>query len=198
MRQPDPEGKKRPADDLQMVAESVGLPQRVVNRPNGSTYEQVVEFAADGVSATVRVWRGCCHRARCRRAPPLPLSGGSANSARLFVESNAAVGRPVLNGYVTDAGTLGVPGAARERDAGWRGRRARPSRTARKGRLTTPSWRPSRTCRFPDRLGLEGMIRGRHGHLGGVRRGGGRRPTERRRHAERVAWTSLRMAAGSE
>ena len=48
LSQPDPEGLKRPAEDLAVVVESVGLPQRIDNRPGGSTFEQVVEFTADG------------------------------------------------------------------------------------------------------------------------------------------------------
>src|SRR5262249_37712178 len=37
--QPDPDGQKRPSDDLVLVAESSGLPQRIDNRPSGATYE---------------------------------------------------------------------------------------------------------------------------------------------------------------
>src|SRR5205823_1904996 len=44
LHQPDPEGRKRPADDFRVVAESAGPPQRLSNGLNGATYEQVVEL----------------------------------------------------------------------------------------------------------------------------------------------------------
>src|SRR5262249_27709191 len=44
LRQLDPEGKKRPADDFEVVAVPGGLPQRLDNDPRAATYEQVVEF----------------------------------------------------------------------------------------------------------------------------------------------------------
>src|SRR5205807_9036983 len=47
LRQRDPSGAKLPADDLEVVAYSTGLPQRLANRPDAAVYEQTVEFTAD-------------------------------------------------------------------------------------------------------------------------------------------------------
>lgn len=43
VRQPDPDGKARPADDLDVVAQSVGRPTRLEQSANAATYEVVVE-----------------------------------------------------------------------------------------------------------------------------------------------------------
>ena len=43
LRQIDPTGTKQPADDFQVVGESVGLPQQLDNQPNSAVYEQTVE-----------------------------------------------------------------------------------------------------------------------------------------------------------
>ena len=44
LRQLDPTGTKQPADDFQVVAQTVGLPQRLDNQPDSAVYEQTVEF----------------------------------------------------------------------------------------------------------------------------------------------------------
>src|SRR5207248_4659254 len=44
LQQLDPSGKKQPADDLELVAQSVGWPQRLESRLSSATYEQTLEF----------------------------------------------------------------------------------------------------------------------------------------------------------
>ncbi|MGL4551641.1 MAG: hypothetical protein ACRC33_10670, partial [Gemmataceae bacterium] len=48
VRQPDPDGAKRPADDLEVVAQSVGTPVRLEQTANSATYEAVVEVKLSG------------------------------------------------------------------------------------------------------------------------------------------------------
>src|SRR5262249_11976376 len=47
LRQRDPKGEKLAADDLEVIARSEGLPQRLENQPTFAVYEQAVEFVAD-------------------------------------------------------------------------------------------------------------------------------------------------------
>jgi hypothetical protein len=44
LRQLDPSGAKRPADDMEIVAQSVGIPQRLDQSPSSATYEASVVF----------------------------------------------------------------------------------------------------------------------------------------------------------
>ena len=44
LRQRDPQAKQLPADDFEVVGRAQGLPQRLDNEPNASTYEHVLEF----------------------------------------------------------------------------------------------------------------------------------------------------------
>src|SRR5208283_3411903 len=44
LRQREPGGEKIPADEMEVVARSYGLPQRIDNQPDAATYEQTVEF----------------------------------------------------------------------------------------------------------------------------------------------------------
>src|SRR5439155_7071058 len=46
VRQADPAGKQRPSDDVEVVAQSSGLPQRLENQPSYAVYEQTVELEA--------------------------------------------------------------------------------------------------------------------------------------------------------
>ena len=46
LRQRDPSGKKLPADDMEVVAQSETLPLRLLNQASSATYEHAVEFTA--------------------------------------------------------------------------------------------------------------------------------------------------------
>ena len=160
LRQPDPAGAKRPTDDLVMVTESVGLPQRLVNRPSGSTYEQVVEFTADGVSRYGLRLEGLLPQGTLPPgAATLPLTRRVGEiRPRLFVESTAAVGRPVMSGYVTDVGTVGVPGdALRALTVGAVGASGKGQPYSTEGPPYNAELAAKPDVRFPDRLGLQGM-----------------------------------------
>jgi hypothetical protein len=116
LRQLDPAGKTRPADDLEVVAQSAGLPQRLEQTPHGAVYEQTVE---------VVVPRAGRYAVRVEGRPPegtLPpehptIPGARKKSAelrvRLFVTTLAGPGRAVWSDFATDAGSVGVPGDAR-------------------------------------------------------------------------------------
>src|SRR5262249_35865950 len=58
LRQRDPDGKDLPADEFQVVARSAGLPQRLENHRNASTYELILEFTtAKGGRHALRIER---------------------------------------------------------------------------------------------------------------------------------------------
>lgn len=116
LRQLDPAGKQRPADDLELIAQSPPLPQRLEIQPSYGTYEQTVEFTAEQagryvVRLEVRVPEGI----RPPGVPTLPALLTSWDlQLRLAVnvldETSRALGRPVFLDFVTDTGSVGVPG----------------------------------------------------------------------------------------
>jgi hypothetical protein len=118
LRQLDPEGKARPADDLEVVAWSSGLPERLENRPDSATYEVVLEFKTSAAGRyAVRV-EGIVPPG-LRPESPLP-AGPEASwemNPHLFVEvvdaGSRRVGRPVFRDYFsTGLASLGMPGDA--------------------------------------------------------------------------------------
>jgi hypothetical protein len=143
LRQRDPAGKALPADAFEVVARVQGLPQRLDNQPNASTYEHVVEFTVPkGGRYAVRVERALPSRWRLlidpqsRReavglvdrltptgirplgTPTLPdLERNWELRPRLFVsavdDKLAKTGRPVFADFPTDMGTVGMPADAR-------------------------------------------------------------------------------------
>src|SRR5262249_44528652 len=114
LRQPDPEGKSRPADDLILVGESAGLPQRVANEPGASTFEHVVEFTVDEASRyALRIEGTLPGGTEPRGAPTLPMTRRTGEiRPRLYVETLTGDGRAVLASYKTETGTVGMPGDA--------------------------------------------------------------------------------------
>jgi hypothetical protein len=134
--QRDPEAKVLPADDFKVVGRSPLLPQRLDNQPNGSTYEQVVEFTAEQAGRyAIRVERqlmtewvleqaGKNERPllveltgltstgiRPAGAPTLPaLESQWELQPRLFVEvmdlPSAAKGRAVFRDFSTEQGSI--------------------------------------------------------------------------------------------
>ncbi|HKB41267.1 MAG TPA: S8 family serine peptidase, partial [Gemmataceae bacterium] len=114
LRQPDPEGKKRPSDDFIFVTESIGLAQRIANTPEASTFEHVVEFTVDEASRyALRIEGTLPVGTEPRGAATLPATQQRAEiRPRLYVETLGGDGRVVLESYVTDPGTLGTPGDA--------------------------------------------------------------------------------------
>jgi hypothetical protein len=130
-------------DFLEAVAHSVELPQRLENRPSYSVYEQAVEFTVDEPGPfALRVqrrrpeeWVVGPHPVTGRPGmwlleglvptgilplgePSLPITRKSWElRPRIFVEVVDGVsrrqGRAVFADYRTDAGSMGVPGGAR-------------------------------------------------------------------------------------
>jgi hypothetical protein len=115
LRQVDPKGAKRPSDDLEVVAESSGLPQRLLNAPSWATYEQTLRFAVKEPGRYVLRLEG--------RVPlgTRPVDEPTVPAAmkywelrpRLFVQTFTGPGRVVFEDFSTDLGNLGMPADAR-------------------------------------------------------------------------------------
>src|SRR5262249_54040799 len=74
LHQIDPTGMKQPADDMEVVAQSSGLPQRLDNQPAAATYEQTLEFTVkDAGRYAVRVEGRAPRGIRPPSAPTLPV-----------------------------------------------------------------------------------------------------------------------------
>jgi hypothetical protein len=118
LRQRDPSGAKLPADDMELVARSPGLPLRIQNLPDSATYEQIVEFSVPTTGRYALQVEGQVHPGiRPASAPTLPgIEKNWELQPRIFVEvvdeSSRLAGRPVWLDYATDLGTIGVPGDA--------------------------------------------------------------------------------------
>lgn len=119
LRQRDPSGVKLPVDDLEVVAVSSGLPQRLLNTPGAATYEQSLNF---------RVEQPGVYALRIEGRPPssirpanLPMPAGMPAISwelwpRVFVDATDAVarsvGRPIFLDYSTVESGLGMPADA--------------------------------------------------------------------------------------
>jgi hypothetical protein len=116
LRQLDPAGTKAPADDMAVVAQSVGLPQRIDNQPNSAVYEQTVEFDVpqDGRYALrVELKGGVPTTIRPAGEPTLPHFNKSWElRPRIFVETLQGPGRAVFLDYATAGALPGMPGSA--------------------------------------------------------------------------------------
>jgi hypothetical protein len=114
VHQPDPEGKTRPADDLEVVAQSSGFPQRLRQTLHAGTYEQTLEFEVQKPGRYAVILRGRLPEGtRPADAPTLPaLQKQSEIRPRLFVVTGQGSGRAVFHSFHTDAGTLGMPADA--------------------------------------------------------------------------------------
>jgi len=118
--QPDPRGEKQPSDDLEVVAETVGEPQRLDRSASAGTYEHVLEFRTTKPGRyVVRVEGRAPEGVRPADAPVLP--GGRRVGElypRLFVETlqapSASAGQAVLRDFATEAGSLGMPADAQK------------------------------------------------------------------------------------
>jgi hypothetical protein len=119
LRQRDPSGAKLPADDLEVVARSEGLPQRLDIQPSSATYEQTVEFTVDAPGRYALRVEGRIPSSI--RPPGEPVLAAMQKSwelwPRIFVqtadEPSRATGRAVFLDYATAHGSIGVPGGAR-------------------------------------------------------------------------------------
>ncbi len=113
--QPDPAGTTRPADDLEIVAQSAGLPQRLDHTPSSAVYEQTVEFVAKKAGRyAVHVEGRAPEGILPRGEPSLPGNRRTAElRLRLFVTTLEGAGRAAWADHVTDAGSVAIPADAR-------------------------------------------------------------------------------------
>jgi hypothetical protein len=118
LRQRDTTGTKLPADDLEVVARSDGVPFRLDNQPTSAAYEQTVEFAVPSPGRyALRVEGRVPATIRPASTPTLPAAQTNWElRPRLFVrlldESVRSPGRVLLADYATAQGNAGVPADA--------------------------------------------------------------------------------------
>jgi hypothetical protein len=113
--QPDPAGARRPADDFREVAQSAGLPQRLMLTLNAGTYEQEVDVRLPVAGRYAVRIEG---RLPASTSPPgeAHLPGDRKFGElwpRLFVRTLEGPGRAVLTSFATAAGSVGMPADAR-------------------------------------------------------------------------------------
>jgi hypothetical protein len=115
LRQLDPTAAKQPRDDLEVVAQSVSLPQRLDNEPSSATYEQTLEFTVKEPGRYVlRVEGRVPAGIRPPGAPSLPvLERHGEIHPRIFIQTLDGAGRAVFSDYAPAVGSLGMPGDAR-------------------------------------------------------------------------------------
>jgi hypothetical protein len=114
LRQLDPTGAQRPVDDLEVVAQSVSLPQRLDNQLGSATYEQTVDF-------TVKEAGNYALRVEGRLPESIQPQGVATLSTqrttfevrpRIFVQTLEGPGRAVFADYAPLLGGVGMPGDA--------------------------------------------------------------------------------------
>jgi hypothetical protein len=115
LRQLDPTGSRQPSDDLEVVAQSVGLPQRLDASPSAATYEITLDVQVKTPGRYAVRIEG---RAPESIYPPgdvtLPAQRKHAElRVRLFVTPLDASGRAVFRDFMTVSGSVGMPADAR-------------------------------------------------------------------------------------
>ena len=120
LQQRDPSGKRLPADDLQVVARSQGLPLRLASSPTSATYEQTVEFTVDQPGRYALRGRGKDPRGiRPADVATLPSLATLWEvqpriSVNMLDPQVRAQGRPIFLDYSTNLGSLGMPADAHQ------------------------------------------------------------------------------------
>src|SRR5581483_8636823 len=107
LRQRDPSGTKVAADDMEVVAISPRLPQRLDNYPQSASYEQTVEFLVPTTGRyALRVEATIPPSIRPPTVPTLPpLQQSWEFRPRIFVTTlgeAAGLGRAIFLDYATD------------------------------------------------------------------------------------------------
>ncbi len=114
VHQPDPDGRARPSDDLEVIAQTVGAPQRLDQTLTSATYEAVIDL---------RVPKAGRYGVFIEGGPPESLHApgeaflpGTVKFGelrlRLFVNTLEGPGRAVWSNYATRAAALGMPADA--------------------------------------------------------------------------------------
>jgi hypothetical protein len=115
LSQPDPAGTRQPADDLEVVAQSVGLPQRLDALASSATYEIALEVQIKKAGRyAVRVEGRAPESIYPPNEPTLPIMRKQGEmQVRLFVYPLDATGRAIFHDYMTASGSVGMPADAR-------------------------------------------------------------------------------------
>jgi hypothetical protein len=116
VRQFDPDGKTRPADDLSVVAQSAGRPQRLNQTPNSATYEIAIDLtvpAAGRYGVFVEGTLPDSIQAPGEASIPATRKVGEVRP-RLFVNTLQGNGRAVWADFTTRSAALGMPADARQ------------------------------------------------------------------------------------
>jgi hypothetical protein len=113
-RQLDPQGAKRPADDLEVIDETVGFPQRLDKTNSSGCYEHVLQVRIKEAGRyLVRIEGRAPDSTRPSDAPTIPAARRFGEiRPRLYVETLEGQGRAVWHTYATGAGSLGMPADA--------------------------------------------------------------------------------------
>jgi hypothetical protein len=115
LRQLDPTGTRQPADDLEVVAQSVDAGQRLSVTPSSATYEITLDVQIKQAGRyALRVGGRAPESIYPPGDPTLPfMRKHSELRVRLFVSPLDASGRAIFHDYVTVAGSVGMPADAR-------------------------------------------------------------------------------------
>jgi hypothetical protein len=117
LRQLGPSASAVSGDDLELVATSAGLPERLANHPSSATYEQRLDLGIDSAGRyAVRIEGRVPKSIRPPGTPTFPaIEEIWELRPRLFVDATEAGtrGRAVFLDYATDAGNLGMPADSR-------------------------------------------------------------------------------------
>jgi hypothetical protein len=114
LRQLDPTGKRQPADDMEIVAQSVDPGMRLSATANSAIYEVTLDVKIkDTGRYAVRVGGIAPDSIYPPGDPTLPfMRKRSEMHVRLFVAPLNGSGRAIFHDYVTAAGSLGMPADA--------------------------------------------------------------------------------------
>lgn len=115
LRQLDPTGQRQPADDMEVVAQSVDAGMRLSAAPSSATYEITLDVPIKQAGRYAVSIGGMAPESIY---PPgdatLPfMRKRSEMSVRLFVSSQDASGRAIFHDFATVAGSLGMPADSR-------------------------------------------------------------------------------------
>ncbi|MBL8798921.1 MAG: hypothetical protein JNM56_33865 [Planctomycetia bacterium] len=119
LRQRDPSYQKLAADDMELVARAVGLPQRLENQPGYATYEQLLEFNVEEPGHyALRVEGNYPADIKPPDVPNVPSNRRQFElRLRVFVEvidgDARGLGRPVFLDFITEEGAITMPGDSR-------------------------------------------------------------------------------------
>src|SRR5579884_3561195 len=115
LRQLDPTGKRQPADDMEVVAQSVDAGMRLSATPNSAIYEITLDVQIKQAGRyAVRIGGVAPDSIYPPGDPTLPfMRKHSEVHVRLFVSALDASGRAIFHDFTTAAGSLGMPADAR-------------------------------------------------------------------------------------